>query len=215
MTPLTPARDTPAGQEYDELRTLARREGRDHAEIDVLRSRIAKLERELEEARSEFRELERARLAPGEIPVAAPARGGPLLMVTAASSSVEKLALFRARFVGRSDVHTVRWTSVRTESRGGVPRYAVGFTPDTRQPRTICRLKNESSSGTFEVLLNLESASSTLDFTRCLRAISVVSWSATSTAYSGVTTLKHSLLSVSVPGSTCSRRCHDQVRVRN
>lgn len=100
------------------------------------------------------------------------------------------------------------------ESRGGVPRYAVGSTPDTRQPRTICRLRIESSSGTFEVLLNPESASFTLDFTRCLTATSVVSWSATSTMHSGVTTPKHSLLSVRVPGSTCSQRCHDQVRVR-
>lgn len=60
-------------------------------------------------------------------PVAMPARAGLLPAVTAASSSAEKLALFRARFVGRSDVHAVRWTSARTGKSGWAPAVRGGF----------------------------------------------------------------------------------------
>ena len=48
-------------------------------------------------------------------------------MVTAASSSAEKLALFRTRFAGRSDVHAVRWTSTRTGKSGWAPAVRGGF----------------------------------------------------------------------------------------
>lgn len=60
------------------------------AEIDALRTRIARLERELAEAREQLRELRR------EEPVGARPRSDLLPTVTAASSSAEKLALFRA-----------------------------------------------------------------------------------------------------------------------
>lgn len=123
MTPPTPTRDTPAGQAYNDLRNLAPRDGSDYAEIDILRSRITRLELELTEARSELRELERTR----DIPAVAPAQVGLSPAVTAASSSAEKLALFRARFVGRSDVHAVRWTSARTGKSGWAPAVRGGF----------------------------------------------------------------------------------------
>jgi superfamily II DNA or RNA helicase len=127
MTRPAPTRDTPASHADNDLRNLARREGRNHAEIDVLRSRITKLENELAEARSELRELERAEDLSGEVPVAVSAHSRLSPPVTAASSSVEKLALFRARFVGRSDVHAVRWTSVRTGKSGWSPAVRGGF----------------------------------------------------------------------------------------
>ncbi|TFC88906.1 helicase [Cryobacterium sp. TmT2-59] len=97
------------------------------AEIDVLRSRITRLEQGLAEARSELGELERARDAMEKVLVAVPARAGLLPAVTAASSSAEKLALFRARFVGRNDVHAVRWTSARTGKSGWAPAVRGGF----------------------------------------------------------------------------------------
>lgn len=97
------------------------------AEIDILRSRITRLEQELAEARGEFGELERAKDTMGKVSVAVPARAGQLPAVTAASSSAEKLALFRARFVGRSDVHAVRWTSARTGKSGWAPAVLGGF----------------------------------------------------------------------------------------
>ena len=97
------------------------------AEIDILRSRITRLEQDLAEARSELGELERERDAMEKVLVAVPARAGLLPAVTAASSSAEKLALFRARFVGRSDVHAVRWTSARTGKSGWAPAVRGGF----------------------------------------------------------------------------------------
>lgn len=79
------------------------------------------------EARSVLGELERVRDATEKVPVPATARGGPPTMVTAASSSAEKLALFRTRFAGRSDVHAVRWTSTRTGKSGWAPAVRGGF----------------------------------------------------------------------------------------
>ncbi|WP_460534040.1 TOTE conflict system archaeo-eukaryotic primase domain-containing protein [Humibacter ginsengiterrae] len=47
--------------------------------------------------------------------------------MTAASSSSEKLALFRARFIGREDAYAVRWTSARTGKSGWSPAVRGGF----------------------------------------------------------------------------------------
>lgn len=66
MTPPAPTQDTPAGHADNDLRNLARREGRDHAKIEVLRSRITRMENELAEAHSELKALERARDASGD-----------------------------------------------------------------------------------------------------------------------------------------------------
>ena len=91
------------------------------AEIDALRTRIARLERELAEAREQLRKLQR------EESVGARPRSDLLPTVTAASSSAEKLALFRARFTGRNDVYATRWTSARTGKSGWSPAVRGGF----------------------------------------------------------------------------------------
>ena len=96
-------------------------------EVEALRSRIVDLESELAEARAALRKLETDRAGPGSTRFFSDVRSSVTSRVTATSSSVEKLALFGARFVGRNDVYAVRWTSSRTGKSGWSPAVRGGF----------------------------------------------------------------------------------------
>lgn len=100
-------------------------------EIETARARVAALEHELASSRELLRSLERERsnasaLGPSpandeDFSAAAVGR------VTARSTSAEKLALFRARFIGRDDVYALRWISSRTGKSGWSPAVRGGF----------------------------------------------------------------------------------------
>lgn len=97
------------------------------SEINRVRSLIIGLEGDLVEARAALRKLEidRARLVSARIPSSA--QPSEAQSVTARSSSAEKLALFRARYIGREDVYAIRWTSSRTGKSGWSPAVRGGF----------------------------------------------------------------------------------------
>ncbi|HVB70924.1 MAG TPA: hypothetical protein VND83_05410 [Acidimicrobiales bacterium] len=51
----------------------------------------------------------------------------PLSLVDRSSSPEAKVALFRSLFVGRDDVHALRWESARTGKHGWSPAVVGGF----------------------------------------------------------------------------------------
>jgi hypothetical protein len=80
-------------------------------EIARVRARLASLEAERAELGAKLRELERQ-----QAPLVSsdhPALSVNAPTVTAASSTKDKVALFRTLFVGRADVFPVRWESRR------------------------------------------------------------------------------------------------------
>lgn len=91
--------------------------------IQELQERIRALEQDLSGARQELAAL---RGSAEVTEVDAPA-------VTAASSTADKLALFRSRFAGRDDVYALPWVSRRTGKKGWSPAARGGFfSDDTR-----------------------------------------------------------------------------------
>jgi superfamily II DNA or RNA helicase len=90
-----------------------------------MRERILRLERELSEARRELATLESGASHGGE---AASIGGAPA--VTATSSTVDKIALFRSRFAGRDDAYALPWVSRRTGKKGWSPAVRGGFFTD-------------------------------------------------------------------------------------
>ncbi|XPP27753.1 MAG: TOTE conflict system archaeo-eukaryotic primase domain-containing protein [Leucobacter sp.] len=92
-------------------------------------SRITELESQLFAARRDL-DIFDAQLEP---PVSAEEEtlsGKIVPAVTASSSSVAKVALFMARFQGRSDVYATRWVSKRTGKPGWSPAVRGGFYSD-------------------------------------------------------------------------------------
>jgi superfamily II DNA or RNA helicase len=88
--------------------------------LTAARERVARLERELAAARAAVRALE-------SDPAISPVPGTG---VTAASSTAEKIALFRSRFVGRTDAFALPWTSRKTGKSGWSPAVRGGFYSD-------------------------------------------------------------------------------------
>ncbi len=91
-------------------------------EIARVRARLASLETERAELKAKLGELERqraplARSDPQTLVLIAPS-------VTAASSTRDKVALFRRLFVGRADVFPVRWDNHKTGRSGYAPACA-------------------------------------------------------------------------------------------
>jgi superfamily II DNA or RNA helicase len=96
---------------------------------------VARLRSELEAARRQLGGLkvENARLRAAlagqlmldvELPVDPPITTGDLPSVDRNSSSVDKLALFRMLFAGRTDLYATRWVSRRTGKKGWSPAEA-------------------------------------------------------------------------------------------
>ncbi len=94
-------------------------------ELTAARERVARLEHELAAARAEVRALE---LRAPTRSVGSPAH--PQAAVTAASSTAEKIALFRGLFVGRTDAYALPWTSRKTGRSGWSPAVRGGFFTD-------------------------------------------------------------------------------------
>jgi superfamily II DNA or RNA helicase len=63
--------------------------------------------------------------------------------VHARSPLDQKLALYRALFAGRDDVHALRWQNDRTGRSGWVPAVVGGWRKDTRGPREYLPLTDE------------------------------------------------------------------------
>src|SRR5260370_42699307 len=77
-------------------------------EIALIRARLASLEAERAELETTLGELERQRASFVRSDDHPPLVASPP-SVTAASSTIDKVALFRRLFVGRPDVFPVRW----------------------------------------------------------------------------------------------------------
>lgn len=125
---------------------------------------LAELRREVTRLRSENARLERllgltgARPLPDE-PAAAPLFGGTPGAVDAESAPAEKVRLFRTLFIGRDDVHAIRWENNRTGRAGWVPAVAGGwrrggsrdFLPLTDEV-IIAHLTGDLHAGTYPLL---------------------------------------------------------------
>ncbi|MHA3724413.1 TOTE conflict system archaeo-eukaryotic primase domain-containing protein [Leucobacter sp. HY1910] len=102
------------------------------ARVELLK-RITVLENQLSQARNELRLLDsvstpsRNLTSETENGIPSPAH------VHAGSSPAEKMALFSARFIGRSDVYANRWLSKKTGKSGWSP--AIRYGSDYRNPR--------------------------------------------------------------------------------
>lgn len=87
---------------------------------------IADLEDQLSAARQDLTDLDAALTPRANSEVQATDDESPAL-VTARSSSAEKLTLFMARFRGRREVYATRWVSARTGKSGWSPAVRGGF----------------------------------------------------------------------------------------
>lgn len=96
--------------------------------LRVARDRVRLLEQQLELARAELEHLQ-AVPDPPRSDSGSAAHGSA--SVTAASPPAEKLALFRARFVGRHDVYVLPWVSRKTGLKGWSPASRGGFFSDS------------------------------------------------------------------------------------
>ncbi len=100
--------------------------------LTAARERVRQLENDLAAARRTLEEIEREGVA--EATTATLGHHGaelhPAPAVTAASSPAQKLALFRARFAGRTDVYALPWVSRRTGKKGWSPAVRGGFFTD-------------------------------------------------------------------------------------
>jgi hypothetical protein len=90
--------------------------------IERLRTRLAALDRERGEIAAQIDELQRSRAGQGHRVVAI-AKTSPLPPpgITTASPAMEKLALFKSLFRGRTDVFPRRWENTRTGKSGYAP----------------------------------------------------------------------------------------------
>jgi hypothetical protein len=90
--------------------------------IERLRTRLAALDRERGEIAAQIDELQRSRAGQGHRVVAI-AKTSPLPPpgITTASPAMEKLALFKSLFRGRTDVFPRRWENTRTSKSGYAP----------------------------------------------------------------------------------------------
>ena len=81
--------------------------------LRLARERVRLLEKELASARRDLDDLLNAPPEPSReaAPSAGHAAVEPPAAVSASSSSAEKVALFRARFMGRDDVYALPWES--------------------------------------------------------------------------------------------------------
>lgn len=95
--------------------------------LRVARDRVRLLEQQLELARAEFERLESAA---DSLRTESGSAARLSATVTALSSPAEKLALFRARFVGRHDVYALPWVSRKTGRKGWSPAARGGFFTD-------------------------------------------------------------------------------------
>ncbi len=91
-------------------------------EIARVRARLSSLEAERTALEAKLGELERG---PAEHTLTgAPLSVTPLALVTSASSSGAKIALFRQLFAGRADLFPLRWTNRKTGKAGYAPACA-------------------------------------------------------------------------------------------
>ena len=91
-------------------------------EIEQIRARLAANEAERKELEAALRDLaSRRSAAAANCSLSANADA---LMVVAASSTAEKIALFRRLFAGRADVFPVRWENRKTAKSGYAPACA-------------------------------------------------------------------------------------------
>ena len=116
-----------------------------------LHTRFDEASRELERMRAENERL-RTLLALAErsqaVPAAAAAApifrsGSEPAPVGSDSAPAVKVALIRALFRGRQDVHALRWENTRTGKSGYVPAVAGGWTSSRDGPRTYLPLSDE------------------------------------------------------------------------
>ena len=100
--------------------------------LRLARERVRLLEKELASARRDLDDLLNAPPEPSReaAPSAGHAAVEPPAAVSASSSSAEKVALFRARFMGRDDVYALPWESRRTGKKGWSPAVRGGFYTD-------------------------------------------------------------------------------------
>jgi hypothetical protein len=90
-------------------------------EIALIRTRLRALEVERRGLERKLAELER----PATLPLASTRESREISpTVTAASSTSDKVQLFRRLFVGRADVFPVRWENRKTEKSGYAPACA-------------------------------------------------------------------------------------------
>jgi hypothetical protein len=90
-------------------------------EIDAIRRKLAALEVERQGLENRLRELEHPRITTAPITLPSSARWPA---VTNASPAVDKVALFRRLFGGRTDVFPVRWYNPKTGRSGYAPACA-------------------------------------------------------------------------------------------
>ena len=92
-------------------------------EIDRIRARLASLEVERAELEASLAEIERWKVGAQAISACSVlAANNPT--VTTASSTADKVALFRRLFAGRSDVFPLRWENAKTGKAGYAPACA-------------------------------------------------------------------------------------------
>ena len=89
----------------------------DADEVDQIRRRLGMLDREREQLQARLDQLQQVKVEPPQPP---PIKAA----VTNSSSSVEKVALFRRLFAGRTDVFPVRWENPKTGRSGYAPACA-------------------------------------------------------------------------------------------
>lgn len=134
----------------------------EHAEVDALRAELAAANREI----ARLREL--LGLAPGDDREVSSWEGtlfseiDRLPKVDEASPNVEKLALLRALFAGRDDVHAVRWESARSARTGWSPAVRGGWAhaPQRARPEylpltddvLVAHLRGEQAIGIYPLL---------------------------------------------------------------
>ncbi len=103
----------------------------DSVDLNGLRERVERLERELAEVRAQLGELGRQTSTASPIAVVAPSASSSdscaAPSVTKESPPAEKLALFRDRFAGRDDVYALPWESQRTGKKGWSPAVRGGY----------------------------------------------------------------------------------------
>ena len=95
---------------------------RDDGEIAQVRARLRLLEAERAELEAKLNELERRAPPAARADVCAANSHSP--RITAASSTTDKVALFRELFAGRTDVFPVRWANRTTGKSGYAPACA-------------------------------------------------------------------------------------------
>lgn len=100
-------------------------------QINHLRVRIANLEQQLDEARLELKVLEtlKAQQSPATEEIDPDEQPPRQARITHASTSDEKLQLFRSRFRGREDAFAHSWVNQRKGTKGWAPRTRTWVAP--------------------------------------------------------------------------------------